>query len=192
MRLKLFIYLSFVVEIIRGFFCIRFFRLLGISIKAKGRFSIASRTRFKIYNKNAKISFGSKSYIRSNCSFVVGEGTLKIGDRFFMNNYSSINCLESIEIGDDCLFGEGVKLYDHNYDYKDTRQIPVNKKGHLKGPIKIGDNCWLGSNTTVLMNVTIGNNVIIGANNLVFKDIPDNTIVVAKQEVITRSYMEGF
>lgn len=44
------------------------------------------------------------------------------------------------------------------------------------GTVEIGDNVFIGANTTVLPNVKIGNNVIIGANSLVNKSIPDNSV----------------
>ena len=181
MRVKLFLYLTYFLELLRGALMLLFYQLIGIPVKAKGRFAVSAGTRIKVFNSKARIRIGRKAYIRRLCSIVVGEGKLTIGDRFFMNNYSSINCLGDIEIGNDCLIGEGVRLYDHNYDYRSQEPVPLNKKGHVKGKIKIGNNCWLGSNTIVLMNVTIGDNVIIGANSLIFKDIPDNTIIVSKQ-----------
>ena len=46
------------------------------------------------------------------------------------------------------------------------------------GCIEIGDNVFIGTNTTVLYNVKIGSNVIIGAGSLVNKDIPDNSVAV--------------
>ena len=46
------------------------------------------------------------------------------------------------------------------------------------GCIEIGDNVFVGANTTVLYNVRIGSNVIIGAGSLVNKDIPDNSVAV--------------
>lgn len=46
------------------------------------------------------------------------------------------------------------------------------------GCIEIGDNVFIGSNTTILYDVKIGSNVIIGAGSLVNKDIPDNSIAV--------------
>jgi acetyltransferase-like isoleucine patch superfamily enzyme len=45
-----------------------------------------------------------------------------------------------------------------------------------QGEINIGDNVFIGSNTTILYDVTIGDNVIIGAGSLVNKDIPSGTI----------------
>ena len=44
------------------------------------------------------------------------------------------------------------------------------------GKVKIGNNVFIGMQTTILKGVHIGNNVIIGANSLVNKDIPDNCV----------------
>lgn len=46
------------------------------------------------------------------------------------------------------------------------------------GCIEIGDNVFIGSNTTVLYDVKIGSNVIVGAGSLVNRDIPDNSVAV--------------
>ena len=45
-----------------------------------------------------------------------------------------------------------------------------------KGEIKVGDNVFIGSNSTVLYDVEISNNVIIGAGSLVNKSIPSGTV----------------
>lgn len=45
------------------------------------------------------------------------------------------------------------------------------------GCIGIGDNVFIGSNTTVLYDVKIGSNIVVGAGSLVNKDIPDNSVV---------------
>lgn len=44
------------------------------------------------------------------------------------------------------------------------------------GKVAIGNNTFIGCNSTILYGVTIGNNVIIGACSLVTKDIPDNMV----------------
>ena len=41
------------------------------------------------------------------------------------------------------------------------------KQGYSKGPIKIGSDCWIGSNVTILKGVNIGDNVIIGAGSII-------------------------
>lgn len=110
---------------------------------------------------------------------------LTIGKRVFFNNYCSINCLEKIEIGNDTIFGEGVKLYDHNHLInKKTKSIDVAKEQFNTAPIKIGNGCWIASNVVILKGVTIGDNVVIGANCVIHKSIPSNTIVKNNQNLI--------
>jgi acetyltransferase-like isoleucine patch superfamily enzyme len=123
---------------------------------------------------------------RSFCNFSVYEGAnLIIGKNVFFNNYCSVNCLCSIEIGDGTIFGEGVKIYDHNHLINKTETtVIVSKDDFVKKPIKIGEKCWIGSNVTILQGVVIGDNVVIGANNLIFNSIPSNTIVKAVSDKI--------
>lgn len=44
------------------------------------------------------------------------------------------------------------------------------------GEIHVGDNCFIGTRSTILPDVTIGNNSIVGACSLVTKDIPPNEV----------------
>lgn len=127
---------------------------------------------------------GKNIDIRNNFNLVLGKNAnLTIGDNVFLNNGCSINCLESVIIGENTLFGENVKLYDHNHRY-DTSQ--VYHKEFTTDSIKIGENCWLGSNTIILKGVNIGNNVIIGAGCVIHKDVPANSIIVNKQEQLVK------
>ena len=46
----------------------------------------------------------------------------------------------------------------------------------IYGKIIIGNNVFIGANTTLLYDVSIGDNVIIGAGSVVTKDIPDGVV----------------
>ena len=41
----------------------------------------------------------------------------------------------------------------------------------------MGDNVFIGTNVTILYDVTIGSNVVIGTGSLVNKDVPSNFVV---------------
>lgn len=143
---------------------------------------------FTLYPKLRKIHLGNDVNIRNYCNILVGnDAELSIGNRFFMNNYCSINCLEKIEIGENTLFGEGVKLYDHNHQYSAEPEFKVEHQKFNTAPIKIGKNCWLGSNVTVLKGVTIGDNVIIGAGCLIYKDVAANSVITLNQTLQSKS-----
>ncbi|KXH83026.1 acyltransferase [Chryseobacterium kwangjuense] len=144
--------------------------------------------RFVLDKDLKKVSIGKSVEFRNYSSILVTRGaTLEIGDHFFMNNFCSINCLEHISIGENTLFGENVKLYDHNHAYETSPEFKLYSSEFTKAPITIGSNCWLGSNVTVLKGVTIGDNCIIGAGCTIYKDIPSNTQVVNKQDLTFRS-----
>jgi acetyltransferase-like isoleucine patch superfamily enzyme len=133
---------------------------------------------------NFSIKFGPYVHIKKHCHILLFDGAeLTIDTNVFINNYCSINCLEKIHIGENTMFGEGVKIYDHNHAHSYINgKLTIEKANFNTAPIIIGANCWIGSNVTILKGVTIGDNAIIGANNLIYQSIPANTIVKAKSE----------
>lgn len=52
--------------------------------------------------------------------------------------------------------------------------------------IFIGDNCYIGTGSTILGPVKIGNNVIIAAGSIVINDIPDNCMVAGNPAKIKK------
>lgn len=134
------------------------------------------------------INIDERFFVRDYCSISSLPGSiLTIGKDVFFNNYSSINCLDKITIGDNTIFGEGVKLYDHNHEYGFDPDFFVDKTKFKKNPIIIGKNCWIGSNTVILKGVEIGDNCIIGAGCIIHKSIPNNTIVKNSQNLLFES-----
>lgn len=149
------------------------------NVKIGRNFKLGNNTTF-IIHPTSNALLGNSINIRNNLNLVLGKKSkLIIEDNVFMNNGCSINCLESISIGENTLFGENVKLYDHNHKYDDTQ---VFHKEFSTSSIRIGKNCWLGSNVVILKGVTIGDNVIIGAGCVIHNNIQSNTIVVNIQE----------
>jgi acetyltransferase-like isoleucine patch superfamily enzyme len=57
----------------------------------------------------------------------------------------------------------------HRYDDPDR---PITWQGfESKGPTRIGDNCWLGTNVVVSSGVSIGERCVIGANSVVTENV---------------------
>ena len=128
---------------------------------------------FQIDSK-ASLIVGSNVICRNFENFHVSSGKLILHDGVFINNSCSFNCMERIEIGSGTMMGEGVRFYDHDHIY--TAET-IEKWQWTTAPIKVGKDCWIGSNVTILKGVTIGDNTVIGAGCLVRKDIPANSVV---------------
>lgn len=101
---------------------------------------------------------------------------IKIGKRCFFNNYCSLNAHESIEIGNDCIFGEGVKIYDHNHKF-DHCNMSIQSQGFSSKKVVIGENCWIGSNVVILPGTTIGSGTVIGAGCVIKGNIGEHLVV---------------
>lgn len=153
-----------------------------------GNIKLGINNQFTIYPEIKKVILGNALNFRNYIHIIVQNGAvLEIGENVFLNNFCSINCLDYISIGENTLFGENVKIYDHNHKSENELEFYVSHREFTKAPIKIGKNCWLGSNVTVLKGVTIGNNCIIGAGCTIYKDVPENTTVVNQQHLIFKS-----
>jgi hypothetical protein len=56
--------------------------------------------------------------------------------------------------------------------------IGVSGQGEKRGVPIIGDNVYIAPGARLFGKISIGNNVKIGANAVIYKDIPDNAVVV--------------
>jgi acetyltransferase-like isoleucine patch superfamily enzyme len=107
---------------------------------------------------------------------------IRIGRGFSASDRLHITSINRIEIGDNCLFGSGVFISDHNHgSYKGDEQSmplepPLQRRLVSHGPVIIGSNVWLGDNVIVIGPVRIGEGVVVGANSIVTRDIPDCVI----------------
>lgn len=109
-------------------------------------------------------------------------GRIVIGKDVFFNHYCSLYAMNEITIGEGTIFGENVKIYDHNHCYKET-SLPIKAQGYTSAPIRIGKHCWIASNVTILKGVTIGDNCIIGAGCVIYKDVPEDSVIINRQEL---------
>lgn len=119
--------------------------------------------------RNGKISIGNTKF-RRQVSFFCDGGDLKINDHVFFNNGCSISCQDKIHIGSHTLFGESVKVYDHNHAVINGR---VSHDKFDTGSVYIGNHCWIGSNVIILPGVNICDDVIIGAGSVVSRSISE-------------------
>ena len=131
----------------------------------------------------ANLLVGANVICRNFENFHVSSGKVILHGGVFINNSCSFNCLERIEIGADTMMGEGVRFYDHDHVYTAEK---IEKWQCTTAPIRVGRDCWIGSNVTILKGVTIGDNTIIGAGCLVRKDVPANSVVYNDGNVLVK------
>lgn len=169
-------------RIFRGILLLTLYRR-NILISSILNIDLAKNVIFTFVDRTSKLIIKGKLIVSNFvCIKICENANLEIGNRVFFNNYCSITAMNQITIGNNCLFGENVHIYDHNHKYKDSTQR-VADQGFAIGGVTIGDNVWVGSNVTILKDVAIGNNCVIGAGCTVYKNIPDNHILLSNGQI---------
>jgi serine O-acetyltransferase len=88
-----------------------------------------------------------------------------IGPGFYIGHFGGITIAPDVVIGRNCNISQDLT-------------IGLSGQGEKAGVPTIGDNVYIGPGARVFGKISIGSNVKIGANAVVYKDIPDNAIVV--------------
>ena len=126
------------------------------------------------------VAFGDNFYIYVNKQKDNPVPEIVIGDNCWFGADNHITASVRIEIGDNVLTGKRVTISDNNHgnsDKETLEQAPRLREIVSKGPVRIGNNVWIGENSVVLSGVTIGDGAIIAAGAIVTKDVPPYAIV---------------
>lgn len=107
-------------------------------------------------------------------------GTLEIGSNTALGNGVSVNCMESVVIGEGVQIGPDTKIYDHDHDYRVPGGIGAGK--FVTAPVTIGDNSWIGCNVVILRGTSIGKNCIVGAGSVLKGAYPAGSVIVQKRQ----------
>lgn len=108
-----------------------------------------------------------------------GSGLI-MGEHSSIGPYGYVGCSGKIIIGRNVMFGPKCSLFAENHVFSDT-QSSIKSQGVQQKGIIVEDDCWIGSNVTILDGVTIGKGSVIGAGTLVTKSIPAGSIVIDKR-----------
>ena len=119
---------------------------------------------------------GSQCSFRENICINVTGGRVEIGNGCFFNDFVCLNSRNLIAIGSGSIFGQGVKIYDHDHDYK-SENVHDN---FVCSSVKIGNCVWVGSDAIILKGSLIGNNCVIGAKALLKRKLEDDTLYYNK------------
>ncbi len=150
------------------------------------------------------IEIGEGSIINGLLVCENGNGSIRIGKNTFIGP-SKLISIAGIEVGDNVLISWDCNIIDndaHSLNFEHRRSdVKDWKKGlevgvigayknwdHVESsPIIIGDDVWIGFNSTILKGVTIGARSIVATGSTVTKDVPPDTLVAGSPAKVIRS-----
>ena len=142
----------------------------------------------KRYILNKFSSVGKNVYIGNNGIFTYEN--IEIGDDVYIGaNAVFQSSYGKIIIGNHVMFGPGVHIHGGNHKINEIGKLMKHttpKQEGDDGIVIIEDDCWIGSNSIILSNVTIGEGSVIGAGAVVTKSIPAYSVYTGVPSVKLR------
>lgn len=121
-------------------------------------------------------------------AFVEVQKNSTIGSRCKISSHTFV--CEGVTIEDDVFIGHGVMFINDTYPRATANGALQTEADWVVEPTIVKQGASIGSNCTILCNVTIGEHAIIGAGSVVTKDVPPNMIAAGNPARIIRAVSE--
>src|SRR4051794_30004747 len=137
--------------------------------------------------RDGRLEIGAGTLLEPNVWITApAPARVRIGEGTFLNIGVMVAATALVEIGSHCMLANGCFVTDGNHRFDDPGR-PVTWQGFTsKGPTRIGDNVWCGTNVVVTSGVTIGDRSVIGANSVVTTDVPAGSIAAGAPARVLR------
>lgn len=135
------------------------------------------------------IEFGENTYVKENCYLDAYNGFIHIDGFCAFGQNTIIHGGGGVKIGKYVIVSANCFILSSNHKF-DSIEFPIMLQGDKQKGIIIEDNVWLGSNVIVLDGVKIGKNSVIGAGTIITKDVPPNSKIYNKNNLITQKIYE--
>jgi acetyltransferase-like isoleucine patch superfamily enzyme len=128
---------------------------------------------------NAGIEIGDEAFIGRGTKIYCKNGDIALGRRTNVSSFCTLYSNNSLKIGAGCMIGAySYILSGGEYDWRDPTPYAEQSGMCTKGPLTIGDDCWIGTRVTILDGAqSVGDRALVAACALVIKPVPPRTIV---------------
>lgn len=127
-------------------------------------------------------NFSKMTYSQMGTMSYIGDYTVVINS--IIKKFTSISW--GVTIGPEEHDYSRVTNHSFLYSIKSFQLVKEKQYSPFVGECIIGNDVWIGCNSTILRGVVIGDGAVIGANSLVNKDVPPYAIVVGSPAKILK------
>lgn len=138
--------------------------------------------------EGVRIESGAVLYAVRRYGDLEHAGYVRIGDGSYANRLFNATSAFGIDIGQGVVFGPNVFLCDFDHGYARPGEHRLDSPLISKGPIGIGDRCWIGANSFISSGVTLGSDCVVGANSVVTRSFPAFTVIGGSPARAIRSF----
>ncbi len=151
----------------------------GIHLKIRGRASnirigdnVVLGDRVDLRNReNGRIELADRTYLDQNVRLVAArEGCVEIAFGAELGANTVVNSGGETRIGQFTLIASNVNINSSSHGV-DSRAY-IKSQAHQHGSITVGDDVWIGSGASILLNTQIGDGAIVSSNSVVNGVLP--------------------
>ena len=124
------------------------------------------------FNGSALLGHGTRISIEKNGNIIFGRNNIVTAE-------STIVSTNSVSFGDNCLVSWKVMILDDDFHFVDEYKGDIKNELPRSKPISIGNDVWIGCNSTILKGSIIPDNSIIGAQSLINGRFQEPNCVIA-------------
>jgi len=105
---------------------------------------------------------------------VEDDAEFTIGNHSFIGHGTTFDCSKNISLGEHVLLAPGCFITDHSHGMSAAKRI--DQQDCDAKSVVIGNDVWIGANSTILMGVTLGKGSVIGAGSVVNCNVPEYAV----------------
>ena len=128
---------------------------------------------------NNGITLGAGVFVGRGTKIYCKNGDITLGDKTNISSFCTLYSNNALRIGAGCMIGAySYILSGGEYDWRDPTPYCEQDGMCTKGPLTIGDDCWIGTRVTILDGAqSVGDRALVAACALVNKPVAARTIV---------------
>lgn len=134
------------------------------------------------------VVIGDRVRVAKWCNLYGGQNNqLEIGAETYIGMSTVLNGFAAqLSIGKNCSISQFVNIMTDsgpNASPSLQRVFPI-----TRGPITIGNDCWIGASAIIMPNVTLGEFCVVASNSFVNRSFPAFSIIGGTPAVLIRSF----
>lgn len=128
---------------------------------------------------NTGITLGDGVFVGRMTKIYCKDGDISLGDRTNVSSLCTLYSNNSLAIGKGCMIGAYTYILSGGeYDHRDATPYAEQTGMGTKGPLVIGDDCWIGTRATILDGAqSIGDRALVAACAMVNKPVAAGSVV---------------
>jgi acetyltransferase-like isoleucine patch superfamily enzyme len=113
---------------------------------------------------------------------------IDIGNDVYIGGWAQIHAMDRISIGDGSVLSEHVFISDIAHGMAPDRGLIMKQDLESKGPVSIGEHCFIGFGSSVLPGITLGDHCIVGTRSVVTRSFPGYSMIAGSPARLVKTY----